>query len=277
MNGAEWQDSSGHPQQPTGLALLHERLAHDSAWQWLESLVALLREFQYEANCGKGVIELSATSRPAMECSGHTHLERISQSLVERFRALNCVHAALAEELAHIRSRLTRVNGKIPDFGQVHGPRLAPWQVRRARAFIAANVAVGISTSDIGAVCGLSRSYFTNAFRRTTGETPHLCLLRHRIEKAKQLLLGDLAIADVAVACGFADQSHLTRTFSKHSGISPGLWRRERRESTQLPLKTRAGRQSSRTPKEAGLTNPKATIAYMRTSFPSSFPHGDKP
>jgi AraC family transcriptional regulator len=36
-----------------------------------------------------------------------------------------------------------------------------------------------------------------------------------------------LPLADIAVACGFADQSHLTRVFSKTFRISPAAWRRQ--------------------------------------------------
>jgi AraC family transcriptional regulator len=49
-----------------------------------------------------------------------------------------------------------------------------------------------------------------------------------RVKRAKDLLHGtNMPIAGVAAACGFADQSHLTRVFSKAFGISPGVWRRQ--------------------------------------------------
>ncbi|MBB3461845.1 AraC family transcriptional regulator [Rhizobium sp. BK377] len=40
---------------------------------------------------------------------------------------------------------------------------------------------------------------------------------------------GTVSIAEIAVACGFADQSHLTPIFTALHGVSPGTWRRERR------------------------------------------------
>jgi AraC-like DNA-binding protein len=56
---------------------------------------------------------------------------------------------------------------------------------------------------------------------------PHKWLLSRRIEVAKQKLRdGQSSLSDVALACGFSDQSHLTRVFNRLVGIGPGAWRR---------------------------------------------------
>ena len=72
-------------------------------------------------------------------------------------------------------------------------------------------------------------SHFERAFRQTTGMPPHQWLTKHRVERAKALLsLGSLELAEIAEACGFADQSHFTRVFSRCEGVTPGRWRRRR-------------------------------------------------
>ncbi len=54
--------------------------------------------------------------------------------------------------------------------------------------------------------------------------------MQRRVERAKELLLaGDLQIAHIALACGFTDQSHLNRVFTRFEGCGPGRWRRLRR------------------------------------------------
>lgn len=105
--------------------------------------------------------------------------------------------------------------------------RLSPWQLRRATELLAANLDGDLSIADIATECGLSRSYFIKAFKGSAGMTPHRWLTAHRIERACSLLAqADLSIAAVALACGFSDQSHLTRVFTQALGTTPGMWRR---------------------------------------------------
>jgi AraC family transcriptional regulator len=104
---------------------------------------------------------------------------------------------------------------------------LAPWQVRRAKEILCANLGGGVQLKDVARECRLSVSHFSRAFRRSTGVAPHNWLLTRRVEVAKEKLRDDrLSLSDVALACGFADQSHLTRVFTRMVGISPGAWRR---------------------------------------------------
>jgi AraC family transcriptional regulator len=104
---------------------------------------------------------------------------------------------------------------------------LAAWQVRRAKEILSANLDGRVPLKEVARVCGLSVSYFSRAFRRSMGVTPHNWLLTLRVQVAKQKLReGRLSLRDVALACGFADQSHLTQVFTRSVGVSPGAWRR---------------------------------------------------
>ncbi|MGL4238223.1 helix-turn-helix domain-containing protein [Tabrizicola sp.] len=106
---------------------------------------------------------------------------------------------------------------------------LAPWQESRAKEFIAANLSKSISLQDIADKCGLSLAHFSRAFKTSVGTTPHNWLQIRRIALAKDLLLASQRdLAAIALDCGFADQSHFTRTFSRSNGEGPGAWRRAR-------------------------------------------------
>lgn len=104
---------------------------------------------------------------------------------------------------------------------------LAPWQLQRARDFMVANLAGDPSISEVADECGLSSSYFVRAFKQATGFPPHRWLTKQRVKRAKELLQDpEQELSEIAQLCGFVDQSHFTRVFSRSVGCSPGRWRR---------------------------------------------------
>jgi len=108
---------------------------------------------------------------------------------------------------------------------------LAPWQERRAREILRANIKRGVALKEVARECGLSVGYFSHAFRRTLGVAPHKWLTEQRVVLSKEKLRDDgLSLSDVAAECGFSDQSHLTRVFRQTVGVSPGTWRRALKE-----------------------------------------------
>jgi len=138
--------------------------------------------------------------------------------------AMFCEHIAFAL-FAHI----VPIYGGLPSL-QFPPGGLAPRQLRRAFAFIDANLGADPSISEVATQCGLSGDYFGRAFKRTTGFSPHRWLTKRRVERAKALLdEPDLPLAEIAQVCGFVDQSHFTRVFFKSEGCNPGRWRRLRR------------------------------------------------
>lgn len=104
---------------------------------------------------------------------------------------------------------------------------LAPWQERRAKEIMRARFASCLTIADVAAECRLTPSHFARAFRRSAGMAPHQFLSNLRVDEAKNLLLTTpLPLADVALICGFSDQSYFTRVFARQVGMSPGAWRR---------------------------------------------------
>jgi AraC family transcriptional regulator len=104
---------------------------------------------------------------------------------------------------------------------------LSAWQLQRARELFNVKLAHDPSVEEIAYECGLSAGHFARAFKRSTGVPPHQWLTKMRIERAKELLRNPRnELADIALLCGFTDQSHFTRAFSRSEGYSPGRWRR---------------------------------------------------
>lgn len=123
--------------------------------------------------------------------------------------------------------------------GIIHRPSnskggLAVWQERRVVDHIDANLGSTIVGEDLARMVGLSVGHFTRAFKATTGETPHVFLVRHRIRRAQILMLETHdALSQIACACGLTDQAHLARLFRAAVGITPTAWRRNWQRSHQ--------------------------------------------
>jgi AraC family transcriptional regulator len=92
------------------------------------------------------------------------------------------------------------------------------------------HAAEDLALEELAALVSLSAKHFARAFRQSTGMPPHRWLIERRIDRAKALLTeAGLNLAEIALACGFADQSHFTATFRKIVGATPGSFRRDLR------------------------------------------------
>ncbi len=79
-----------------------------------------------------------------------------------------------------------------------------------------------ISISEISRICGVSECYFRRLFKEYSGESPMDFRQKHRIEKAKQLLLSDMfTISEISQELHFSDIYHFSKTFKSIVGVSP--------------------------------------------------------
>ena len=157
-------------------------------------------------------------------------IDCLGLSLLPALQDPDCINRLFADYVA-----LALATHTAHAFGGMHAaPRLsqgglAPWQERRSKEMIGGDLRGATPLAAVAEACGLSASYFTRAFRRSTGLPPHAWLLQVRVERAMTMLRRrDGALAEIAMACGFADQAHFTRAFTRRVGTSPGAWRRAR-------------------------------------------------
>ncbi len=92
-----------------------------------------------------------------------------------------------------------------------------------------------ISLSDVAAVVHLNPTYFSNCFKKATGQSYSSYLNKIRIEESKKLLLAGNSLAQIAQQVGFSDQSYFTNVFKKIEGVSPKRWINAR-EKMEVPF-----------------------------------------
>lgn len=99
-----------------------------------------------------------------------------------------------------------------------------PAVISRGRDLIDDDPAAPLTLAALADLCGLSHFQFLRAFSKATGLTPHAYLLQRRIQEARRLIAAGTPLAEAAFACGFADQSHMTRLFVRNFGLAPGAY-----------------------------------------------------
>jgi AraC family transcriptional regulator len=84
-----------------------------------------------------------------------------------------------------------------------------------------------IAVSDLAQVAGLSEAHFSRAFKPTAGLAPHKFITERRLERAKRMLADTPeSLIQIALACGFSDQAHFSRSFQRVFGVSPSALRK---------------------------------------------------
>ena len=97
-----------------------------------------------------------------------------------------------------------------------------PGVAGRLRELLDESFVEGITLREASVRLQCHPAHLVRAFTRRFGMPPHAYLTGRRVDAARRLLLRGLPAAEVAVAVGFYDQSHLTRHFKRHLATTPG-------------------------------------------------------
>lgn len=96
-------------------------------------------------------------------------------------------------------------------------------QVDKIDQYIEENIGDNIAVDDLADLLGCSKFYFLREFKKLIGVTPYQYLMNKRLDQARVALSsGSVNIALTAHELGFNDQSHFTRAFKNHFGMTPG-------------------------------------------------------
>lgn len=104
--------------------------------------------------------------------------------------------------------------------------KLSSAQMREVVDYIRDNLTSDIAVSELAGLVRISSSHFSRVFRSSFGFTPYQFVMRERVKEAKHMLTEtELSSSQVAVALGFASQSHFVKVFRRFAGVSPRQYR----------------------------------------------------
>jgi AraC-like DNA-binding protein len=179
------------------------------AWRMLYFDPGLVADTVFEISEGR--VEDFVFSRPVMS----------DRSAVEGFARVHAAMTQMQETLAGESGLFLLIASLMERRPQI---RFAPPSVSRAKALIDEDPTAVVTLADLAAASGLSRFQVVRAFSQATGMTPHAYLVQRRIGIVRRMIAKGTPLADAALAGGFADQSHMTRTFVRAYGLTPGAY-----------------------------------------------------
>ena len=144
---------------------------------------------------------------------------------------LDAVQGRSRERLqVHTRPRLDALDSGTIAAEQEQRCGLPARMLKSIEEYIDVHLEKDLSVDELASHLGISPSYFARSFRSSIGLAPHAYVMRRRLLRAQELLVStDLPFIDIALATGFADQSHFSRRFHQMTGVPPRAFRLQHR------------------------------------------------
>ncbi|SDY34590.1 AraC family transcriptional regulator [Pseudomonas sp. NFIX28] len=150
---------------------------------------------------------------------------RLAQATSHAFQSLHHGELRIVRQSA-MDQLLDQLTGRLHWRKRYHQDPRLPLVAHKARDYLHAHAQQDISLDELGAACGVDRFRLARAFKAAYGLPPHAYLVQLRLAKARRLLARGKQPADVAMALGFADQSHMGRWFVRAYGLTPAAYRK---------------------------------------------------
>ena len=155
-------------------------------------------------------------------------LSQLTLALAEDVRSGHPIGLMYGESLGvALVARIARAHAEPVVRTRAGRGALQPHTLRRVVEFIEAELERAVTLRELAAVAQLNIFHFIRAFKHSTGSSPHQFIVSKRIERARSMLNStELPVAQIALECGFSNQSHFTAAFHRATGITPAHFRR---------------------------------------------------
>ena len=147
----------------------------------------------------------------------------LSDVYIQKVELLKTCQEVMGLQVAMVRDFTRRVADAT--CGEKNDPR-----IRRARDYIFQHIDRRVTTEELSHELGLNRTYLCSLFQERTGMSVGSYVTALKLNEAKRLLeISDKSLEQIAAYLGFSSQSHFQNAFRKHTGITPGAYRSQRK------------------------------------------------
>lgn len=186
---------------PLGLRCLHVEIA--------DEVVARIRQRTSILECAGEIIGPAATW-----LANRLYIEFCQRDTVSPMAMEGVILEILAESV-----RSTTIAQSEPS-------RRTPGWLQRAREIVETRFLDPLSLAEIASAVGVHHVHLSREFRKHNNCTVGELIRKRRVEHACHLLAQpEMSLAEIALSCGFSDQSHFSLMFKRHMGLTPSKFR----------------------------------------------------
>jgi len=150
----------------------------------------------------------------------------LSQQLLSLHRLMSDEHVFIIEkEEMFLRVVANFIKKHADSFIPIATLTSSKPMINNVIAYINDNLSQELLVSKLSELAGLSLFYFIRSFKKETGLTPKEYVIQQRINMATALIqkqhYKNLPLNQIALECGFYDQSHMNKYFKSYKGLTP--------------------------------------------------------
>lgn len=146
------------------------------------------------------------------------HIDLVSSDLALKIEAMQA-SSECEDLLKYMVKKYCRLVNK-------HSQKSYSLLIQKVTTQIESDLSSDLSLNNLASIFGVNSSYLSSLFKKETGVTLTEYVNKKRVERAKELLLStNLQIQHISQRCGILDVNYFTKTFKKHTGLTPKKYR----------------------------------------------------
>lgn len=146
------------------------------------------------------------------------HIDLVSSDLALKIEAMQA-SSECEDLLKYMVKKYCRLVNK-------HSQKSYSLLIQKVTTQIESDLSSDLSLNNLASIFGVNSSYLSSLFKKETGVTLTEYVNKKRVERAKELLLStNLQIQNISQRCGILDVNYFTKTFKKHTGLTPKKYR----------------------------------------------------
>lgn len=146
------------------------------------------------------------------------HIDLVSSDLALKIEAMQA-SSECEDLLKYMVKKYCRLVNK-------HSQKRYSLLIQKVTTQIESDLSSDLSLNNLASIFGVNSSYLSSLFKKETGVTLTEYVNKKRVERAKELLLStNLQIQNISQRCGILDVNYFTKTFKKHTGLTPKKYR----------------------------------------------------